>query len=1046
MKKQSWFNGWRVWDKGQWQMLLLVPMVCLFTLFVWAGGACFAVVLDQPNLKGTVGLTDIYMTLESHYKVSARWSGGSIESELSPGDSNFALRVELGYPVDVTVSAYINRSHNVWNYVTQSIRDIPALEENEERSLDLIREGGFVRSKLNVTGGQVKWIEMRTSAEPNSTEYYSGYTGIVTCDSATCERSQPVPALPDTRVFGTASVVTDSGCARKITLSTQTVDVPVGETIDVTWSSDLNTIECSGSIQGNVSFLGVDGDNEDATPKSQSVFLWANPSVYYYALVNPDGSYFLENIPSINYSVKLFSRFNDPPYRIALYSPGKGVSVKEGETTVHDIEASVGTLHGTINPKGLWTLSDLSSMSVDFSSSSSYHQFYDGVDLSTGMYDLVSPVGTTRVTNLGPRFYKKVGSRYVREDYEHYYRASPVQVTIEEGDRFENRDIDLETSASDVEFHLINGEGEDVGIRDLTLKGSERTSLAYKRIDLSAKFNTGSATATDGAIIPVWGTPGVYEMNVVADGDDGGTYSKDFKLELTSPQYAEIESNVFLEFTAQNDEPIASVTFANVSEAGYTAINRSTTGPRPQENFKVHTLHPTINSEEFYDIRSTAVFDEAMVCFGYDDSSFENSNQEKQFLKIVHYVCADKENRTDCEWEDLDELSWDTEKNIICGKTLDFSIFAVVEALIRSYTVVSLSGTGGSISPDSSQSVEHGDMTNFTLIPNTGYGIDTVEGCNGSLNGNVYTTGAITGDCAVTARFVINTYKVTPSAGEHGSINPDSDKTVDYGQTTIFTVTPDTGYSINKVEGCGGTLSGNTYTTGAITGDCEVTASFVINKYTVTPSAGANGSISPNTPQTVDYGNTTSFTLTPDTGYGIDTVEGCNGSLNGNVYTTGAITGDCTVTASFITAYPVIPKARKHGSISPSMTQQISEGHTTCFTITPDADYSIKNVHGCDGALTGNVYTTGPITQKCKVRASFKKKPVVTAKARRHGSIAPSGRQTVNEGTVLNFTVTPDAGYTVKKVRGCGGTLSGNVYTTKPIDRKCKVRATFTRN
>jgi alpha-tubulin suppressor-like RCC1 family protein len=215
---------------------------------------------------------------------------------------------------------------------------------------------------------------------------------------------------------------------------------------------------------------------------------------------------------------------------------------------------------------------------------------------------------------------------------------------------------------------------------------------------------------------------------------------------------------------------------------------------------------------------------------------------------------------------------------------------------------------------------------------------------------------------------------------------------------------------------------------------------------TVTPLAGVNGSISPLSPQSVDYGNTTSFTLTPDTGYGIDTVEGCNGSLNGNVYTTGAITGDCTVTASFITAYTVIPEARRHGSLSPDTPQQVSEGHTAGFTVTPNDGYAIKSVSGCMGTLDGNTYTTGPITGKCSVRASFKKNPVVNAKAGRHGSIAPAGRQSVSQGTVLSFTVTPDAGYSIKRVRGCGGTLSGNVYTTKPINRKCAVEASFGKN
>jgi YD repeat-containing protein len=144
------------------------------------------------------------------------------------------------------------------------------------------------------------------------------------------------------------------------------------------------------------------------------------------------------------------------------------------------------------------------------------------------------------------------------------------------------------------------------------------------------------------------------------------------------------------------------------------------------------------------------------------------------------------------------------------------------------------------------------------------------------------------------------TYTVTPSAGSGGSISPSTPQTVNYNQTIQFTVTPDTGYHIVSVTGCGGTLVDNTYTTGPITSDCTVTASFAVNTFTVTPSAGANGTITPSTPQTVNYNDTVQFTVTPDTGYSIASVTGCNGTLVGNTYTAGPITADCTVIATFI--------------------------------------------------------------------------------------------------------------------------------------------------
>jgi len=49
---------------------------------------------------------------------------------------------------------------------------------------------------------------------------------------------------------------------------------------------------------------------------------------------------------------------------------------------------------------------------------------------------------------------------------------------------------------------------------------------------------------------------------------------------------------------------------------------------------------------------------------------------------------------------------------------------------------------------------------------------------------------------------------------------------ISVGKTATFTVTPNTGYKTQSVTGCAGTLAGTNYTTGAITADCSVDASF----------------------------------------------------------------------------------------------------------------------------------------------------------------------------------------------------------------------------
>jgi hypothetical protein len=302
---------------------------------------------------------------------------------------------------------------------------------------------------------------------------------------------------------------------------------------------------------------------------------------------------------------------------------------------------------------------------------------------------------------------------------------------------------------------------------------------------------------------------------------------------------------------------------------------------------------------------------------------------------------------------------------------------------IDTYTVTPSAGSHGSINPSAQQTANYNDVLSFTVTPDTGYQIDKVTGCGGSLNNTTYTTGQITADCTVAASFTPNTYTISAVAGEGGTISPSTVKVIQ-GNTSQFTVTHITGYHITSVTVCNGSLSEYKYTTGQITGDCAVTVSFAINTYTVTPSAGDHGTISPLTPQTVNYNDTVSFIINSEAGYHIASVSGCGGtpfnssinkkatSLSENTYTTGKITGDCTVNVTFaIDMYTVTPVAGSHGSISPSSPLTLTHHDTATFIITPDDHYHIASVSGCEGTLTGNSYTTKPVTESCTVTAAF---------------------------------------------------------------------------
>jgi hypothetical protein len=382
---------------------------------------------------------------------------------------------------------------------------------------------------------------------------------------------------------------------------------------------------------------------------------------------------------------------------------------------------------------------------------------------------------------------------------------------------------------------------------------------------------------------------------------------------------------------------------------------------------------------------------------------------------------------------------------------------------------------GGTIAPATALQVPSRAVSTFTVTPKSPYKIGSVTGCAGSLTGNVFTTAPATGNCTVTATFTSSgPYTITASVNGTGggAISPSGSLSVAAGSTRAFTLTPSTNYQVASVGGtCGGTLSGNTFTTRAITANCTVVASFTYspNNYIITASVGAGGTISPSGYLTVRSGTTQAFTVTPSVGYYIASISGCGGAaFTGNSthttarnYATGSITGACTVYASFgrISTYTVTGYAYSGGAISPP-SAQVRSGMTQTFTVTPNAGYYIASISGCGGAtFTGNStnttarnYATGSITGACTVYASFNQVPTytITAHSSSGGTIGPQLAQ-MRLGTTQPFMVTPSAGYYIASVSGCGGvTFTGDntittarSYTSGPITGNCTVYASF---
>ena len=168
--------------------------------------------------------------------------------------------------------------------------------------------------------------------------------------------------------------------------------------------------------------------------------------------------------------------------------------------------------------------------------------------------------------------------------------------------------------------------------------------------------------------------------------------------------------------------------------------------------------------------------------------------------------------------------------------------------------------------------------------------------------GTTYTLSDITADHTITVTF-FEPPTITPSAGTYGTIAPSSPTVVLYNSNLTLAATPVAGGAVNQwfVDGSLVQTGGTTYTLNSITTNHTVSVTFFNMPVTVTPSAGANGSISPSTAQTVNSGGSLTFTATPNTNYLVSQwlLDGTSVQTGGTSYTLTNITANHTLQVTF---------------------------------------------------------------------------------------------------------------------------------------------------
>ncbi|WP_419871689.1 InlB B-repeat-containing protein [Candidatus Pristimantibacillus sp. PTI5] len=327
---------------------------------------------------------------------------------------------------------------------------------------------------------------------------------------------------------------------------------------------------------------------------------------------------------------------------------------------------------------------------------------------------------------------------------------------------------------------------------------------------------------------------------------------------------------------------------------------------------------------------------------------------------------------------------------------------------INEYTLTYAAGSNGSLSGTASQTVNHGSSGSM-VTANPAEGYHFVSWSDGELSASRTETN-VSGSKSVTASFAINEYTLTYLAGEGGTLTGEASQTVNHGASgTGVTVTPDEGYHfIGWSDGV---------TTAArmdnnVTDDKSVTANFAINEYSLSYSAGLNGSLTGTVAQTVDHGlSGTEVTAVPAEGYHF---VSWSDNLAAASRTDSSVTGNIQVTASFaINEYTLTYTTSPGGTLTGTASQLVNHGSNgTEVTAVPDPGYyfagwsdGVTSDRRTDLQVTGNISVSPKFSMiSLPPAANTDVEVLVNGKPQSVGTVTNSSR---GEQTVKTIALDP---------------------------------------
>ena len=340
----------------------------------------------------------------------------------------------------------------------------------------------------------------------------------------------------------------------------------------------------------------------------------------------------------------------------------------------------------------------------------------------------------------------------------------------------------------------------------------------------------------------------------------------------------------------------------------------------------------------------------------------------------------------------------------------------------------------GLVIPHQASLTEYGDSFYFDVVPNEFYRIDAITIINKDTNETTQITDItpegmtnlaidnVVNNFEINATFIDGRHFVNVSTGllgefGQGNVNFNSNH-IEYNGTFTFDIIPHQHYLIDAITVSNQSGSSNIPITD-VTGMAGVTIEnitetqnlnvlFRDGRSSISTSLGnwqgsyANGSITSQQDPTVDYLDSYTFQVTPDTYHHIKALSVRNVStnvttqipitdVNGMPYTLTGITSDQEINAQFEDMRHMVYAApTENGTITVPTDPRVAYNGSSTLTITPDQNYMIETIqvkNTATGAFTDKVITdrngmqliVSNVVEHMEVQASFTPLPQIYA-------------------------------------------------------------------